>query len=268
MSTQKNIPRARARVFHFAGAKGTWFTILFTAGLACIFAAIGYFADRFGILYLLPVGICLVGVAFSTVIRSNLRKRARCWTALLTVLVFLLPTLVDWLLRRDCYAFAVSTLASAYSSKRTLDRFNFWYEHDFKSGPTIFPVQELVYFEIVNLQSHPSTVKSYSVALRTSLFGRVEMTTMNLQYGQLFSGPISGTPLKQNTLVIGGDVLLNGPDVVSGNMLAVLDLKSLDRELANHPIQPHETVQGWAAFDIPVNRSPFLSQTELEFLGG
>lgn len=244
-------PKPTEKLFHFAATKAVVFGFVGGGiGLGCIFLALSHFAQHTSILYAFPVGIFFLWAAFLVVIRKNLRIQISVWS--LVVIVVVTAAIRYWS-GLDCEGFDVTAVASTYQPRRSLERVNIWYAHHTEDGPTISPAQELVYFRIVNTQPYVSTIRDYNVVLRTSWFGRVQLSRMNLQSGQLLIGPEPDNSQPRGNINILGNVPISGQSSEPGHTLSVLDVRgsALDNLLASHPIQPHETVQGWAVFEAP-----------------
>jgi hypothetical protein len=133
--------------------------------------------------------------------------------------------------------------------------------HGNPSRPTVSPVPFLIYLEVVNLQSVPSRISDYSVAIgRCYLYGWwckwYPLPTIPLESSALFFLLPNRAPNRtslQNKPIIWlptGSILLappEKPEYLASALLLQPD-RLFDTEL-HRTIPSHETIAGWAAFD-------------------
>ena len=119
-------------------------------------------------------------------------------------------------------------------------------------GQTASPVFYLVHIQIVNLQNVPSTIEGYSVAVSDNPNGPWEnLLPISLLSSSLYALGIASSGGGGTIAVPRGAYRLATPMQPNDMKHAALlnPHPKLESELGN-PMQPHQTISGWAAFDL------------------
>jgi len=118
-------------------------------------------------------------------------------------------------------------------------------------GQTASPVFCLARIQILNRESVPTNIEAYTVAVSDNSNGPwIELLPIPLTSHTLYALGAKG---RGSTLEIPRGVYRLGTAMKPKDMRRAALMKpepTLDSEL-RRPIQPHETISGWAAFDLP-----------------
>ena len=103
----------------------------------------------------------------------------------------------------------------------------FWLSYNWKGRATLSPIHRLIFIRITNRQPVKSMIETYSVEAQTAKGDWVKLVWMDGQMGLVYW--------------LSGDI----------RKAMLVTVPKLDSVLSNRALNPNETVDGWAFFEIP-----------------
>jgi hypothetical protein len=125
--------------------------------------------------------------------------------------------------------YAISVVGGMGTDKRAPNSGALWFGYQSKFGQTLSPIHRMVFIRLTNLQSVRSMIETYRVEIQTTRGEWVRLTRIDGQTGSIYM--IFGDPQKA----------------------ILFDMAVLDSVLSNRVINPRETVEGAAFFELPEN---------------
>jgi hypothetical protein len=125
--------------------------------------------------------------------------------------------------------FAVTIGGQWAQEERTLLGSQFWLSYSWQGRATISPIHRLMFIRITNRQSVKSMIETYRVEAENAKGEWVQLVWMDGQLGPIY--------------MLSGDI----------RKAMLLSVPKLDSALTYRAMNPNETVEGWAFFEIPEN---------------